>query len=107
MKKIASSLLAVTLAAGFAAFTAPKPAAKALFNNNYRYTGSTDDLSERSNPLNYVYTESTNICDEGNDLICIINAPGPSGTGEHPSFSNGTDPYSNSAGVTVMDKKAQ
>lgn len=104
MKRFSISVTAVVMAIAFAAFTMPKKAGVNLTNNNYRYmlssnTGDTD-------PSNYVWTSDLSGC-TGSDVVCIISSPGPSGTGAHPSFPLGTNPYSNSQGVSVVSQKPQ
>ena len=103
MKQFSIGLVAIIMAIAFAAFTMPKtvPVHPAT-NNNYRYMLSNN--SGDTNPLNYVYTTNLIGCD-GSNVVCIIDAPGPSGSGAHPSFASGTDPYNNSVGVSVISEK--
>lgn len=105
MKKIATSLLAVLLAVGFAAFTAPQSKSKPVFNNMYRYLG-TDD-SHISDPNWYEYTTSTTGCpDTDPQVVCIISSPGTTGVNGKPSFTNGQNPRDNEAeGVSVLFEK--
>ena len=102
MKKISIGLLAIVIAIAGAAFTQPKKAPVNALLNNYRYTLSTN--TGDTNPNNYVFTTDLTGCD-GSTVVCIIQSPGPSGTGAHPSFSMGTDPYNNNQGVTVISEK--
>ena len=105
MKKISIGLMTLIMAIGFAAFTTPKSApAKTLFNNWYEYMpGSTPDPTD---PDQYVYVTTIDDC-HGNDRVCVISSPGPSGTGQHPTFTKGQDPYNNTAeGVSVIAETA-
>ncbi len=92
------------MAIAFAAFTMPKKAEMNRTNNNYQYTLSTN--TGDTNPNNYVWTSDLSGC-AGSEVVCIISSPGPSGTGAHPSFPLGTNPYSNSQGVSVVSQKPQ
>lgn len=104
MKRFSISVTAVIMAIAFAAFTMPKKAEVRSTNNNYRYSLSTN--TGDTNPSNYVWTTDLSGC-SGSDVVCIISSPGPSGTGAHPSFPLGTNPYSNSQGVSVVSQKPQ
>ena len=104
MKRFSISITAVIMAIAFAAFTMPKQAEVSPTNNNYRYMLSTN--SGDTNPNNYVWTTDLSGC-AGSEVVCIISSPGPSGTGAHPSFLSGTDPYSNNQGVSVVSQKPQ
>lgn len=104
MQRLSMSVTAVIMAIAFAAFTLPKKAEVRPTNNTYRYTLSTN--MGDTDPNNYVWTTDLSGC-EGSKVVCIISSPGPSGTGAHPSFPLGTDPYSNNQGVSVVSQKPQ
>jgi hypothetical protein len=100
MKKISIGLFTLIMAIGFAAFTTAKTApAKKLDTNFYRYTPAT--VADPTDPEQYVWVEFATGCETGEDEICIINSPGPSGEGEHPEFTKGNDPRDNEEGVSV------
>ena len=104
MKKIKLPLLALAVLIAVAgAFAGNKPNKGAhTFNNKYRYL--LPDNSGMTDPSNYEYTSSTSGCG-GGTVVCIIESPGPSGDGQHPSFEQGTDPNQNDQGVSVFSKK--
>ena len=104
MKRFSISVTAVIMAIAFAAFTLPKKAEVKRTDNFYRYTLSTN--TGDTDPNNYVWTSSSMDCG-GSKGVCLLRSPGPSGTGAHPSFPLGTDPYSNSQGVSVVSQKPQ
>jgi hypothetical protein len=103
MKKFSFSMLAIVLAIGFAAFTTP-PGKKNTTNNLYRY--QLDSNTGMDDPANYLFTSSATGCGTDNNIVCIISAPGEAETGAHPDFELGTNPYSNSEGVTVEVEKS-
>ena len=103
MKQFSIGLLAIIMTTAFAAFTiSKKVSVHPTTNNNYRYmlTTNTGD----TNPANYEYTTDLTDCG-GSNVVCLISSPGPSGTGAHPSFTNPTDPFSNTQGVSVISEK--
>ena len=102
MKKFSFGLIAFMVAIAAAAFTIPVKKVTKPFNNWYRYTLT--DNSGMADPANYVYTDNLSGCGEG-EVVCIIEAPGPSGEDEHPDFTYGTNPYDNEEGVLVVSEK--
>lgn len=106
MKRFSIGLVAVLMAIGFAAFTTPKTAIqKKTGLNLYRYNDNATDIK---NPLNYVWVSSmSGQCSGAAEIVCIIEAPGNAGSGEHPDFTNGTDPYDNQQDVTVKAERAE
>jgi len=103
MKKISIGLFTLIMAIGFAAFTTPKAAAvKKAFTNYYRYGPLEAPNADFKDPAQYEWVEFATGCEGEAEEICIINAPGPTGTGEHPEFTKGNDPNDDIAeGVSV------
>ena len=103
MKQSFTGIAAVIIAVILAAFTVPRHASEhPRTNNYYRYSLTTN--TGDTNPMNYVYTTDLTGC-SGSSVVCIISSPGPNTVGSHPSFPNGTNPYSNSVGVSVTSQK--